>query len=151
MSLLPPWTLERIQKEAIDHSNVHWLEPSVSFKLDNTSDSQLDFPLTSKAFLFWGFEHIQKSLLSEYDVNNKIFSFCLKHGQPQYKIWSLKKMVVVKFYTPFPAEHFTNIKFKGFRGADRAEEDLTLADLPYMNPNDWISLFLILSKDEVKY
>lgn len=52
MSLFPPWTLERIQKEAIDHPNVHWLEPSVSFKLNNTSDSQLDFPLTSKAFLF---------------------------------------------------------------------------------------------------
>ena len=45
-------------------------------------------------------------------------------------------MVAVKLYTPFPAEHFTNIKFKGFRGADRAEEDLTLADIPYMNPND---------------
>ncbi|CAI9277153.1 unnamed protein product [Lactuca saligna] len=60
-------------------------------------------------------------------------------------------MVVVKIYTPLPAEHFINIKFKGFRGTDCAEEDFTLADLPYMNLNDWISLFLILLKDEVKY
>ncbi|CAI9303575.1 unnamed protein product [Lactuca saligna] len=66
MSLFPPWTLERIQKEAIE-----------------------------------------------------------------YKIWSLKKLVVVKVYAPFPIEHFKNVKFRGFRGADRKEEDFTLADLPF--------------------
>lgn len=60
-------------------------------------------------------------------------------------------MVVVKVYAMFPTEQFTNFKLKGFRGASRIVEDFTLVDLPCMNPNDWISLFPILSKDEVKY
>lgn len=66
-------------------------------------------------------------------------------------MWSLRKQVVVKFYAPFPVEHFTNIKFRGFIGATRTEFDFTLYDLPFINPNDWISLFLIISKDEAKY
>lgn len=121
------------------------MEPSVSFKLFNTAYSKHDFPLTLKPFMFRGFDHIEKTPLSDDDVNNNLFSFYLKHRQPQYKVWSLKKIVVVKFYAPIPTEHFTNIKFKGFRGASRIEEDITLSDLLCMNPSDWISLFMILS------
>ncbi|CAI9277152.1 unnamed protein product [Lactuca saligna] len=82
MSLFPPWTPKRIEKEEIDDPSIKWLEPSVSFELNNTFDSQLDFPLTPKAFSFRDFEHIEKALLLEYDVNNNFFSFYLKHGQP---------------------------------------------------------------------
>ena len=57
----------------------------------------------------------------------------------------------MKVYAPFPIENFINIKFKGFRRASLVEDDFTPADLPCMNPYDWISLFLILSKDEQKY
>ncbi|CAI9296751.1 unnamed protein product [Lactuca saligna] len=60
-------------------------------------------------------------------------------------------MVVLKSYGPFPAENFVSVKFKGFRGSSRSEVEFRLADLLCMNPNDWISLFLILSKDEQKY
>ncbi|CAI9283106.1 unnamed protein product [Lactuca saligna] len=150
MSVIPPWTLERIQKEEIDDPSVYLLEPSVSFELINIIDSQLEFPLTPKAFLFRGFDHIEKAPLSDYNVNNKLFSFYPKHGQPHYKLWSLRKMVVVKVCSPFPTEHFINIKFRVFRGASRTEFDFTLADLPCVNLNNYISLFFILSKDEVK-
>ncbi|CAI9288682.1 unnamed protein product [Lactuca saligna] len=41
--------------------------------------------------------------------------------------------------------------FKGFRGANRTADEFTLADLPCMYPYDWISLLLIMSKDEKTY
>ncbi|CAI9283124.1 unnamed protein product [Lactuca saligna] len=80
-------------KEDIDDPDVHWLEPTTSFELRNTSESQIDFPLTLKAFLFQGFKHIEKSPLSDYEVNNKIFVFYLNHNQPQYEMWSLRKLL----------------------------------------------------------
>lgn len=135
-TLFPPWSFERIQKEVIVDLSVLCLEPAVLYEQNNTANSQLDFPLTPKAFLFRGFEHIKKAPLSDNDVNNMLFSFYLKHSHPQYEIWSLEKLVVVKVYAPFPVEHFTNIKFKGFRGKSRVQFDFTLADLPFMNPND---------------
>ncbi|CAI9272119.1 unnamed protein product [Lactuca saligna] len=76
----PLWSLKRIQKEAINDPSIHWLEPSVAFELNNTTDSELDFPLTPKAFPFRGFAHIKKASFSDYNVNNMLFSFYLKHG-----------------------------------------------------------------------
>lgn len=107
-----------------------------SFELRNTSESHIDFPLTPKAFLFQGFKHIEKSPLSDYEVNNKIFAFYLNHNQPQYEVWSLRKLLATQFYAHFLVEHFTNIKYKGFKGASHIEFDFTLADLPFMNLND---------------
>lgn len=60
-------------------------------------------------------------------------------------------MVVVKVYEPIETKSFINIKFKEFRGANRTEDVFMLAELPCMNPFDWVSLFLILSKDEQKF
>lgn len=58
----------------------------------------------------------------------------------------------MKVYAPILTKHFVNVKFKGFRGASHVEDEFTLADLPCMNPYDWIFLFLIFfSKDEQEY
>ena len=48
-------------------------------------------------------------------------------------------------------EDFLNIQFEGFRGANHILDEFTLAELPFMNPYDWISLFHIVLKDEKKY
>ncbi|CAI9263071.1 unnamed protein product [Lactuca saligna] len=37
--LFPPWTMERIMNEDIDNPSAYWLEPVVSFDLENTLDS----------------------------------------------------------------------------------------------------------------
>ncbi|CAI9284604.1 unnamed protein product [Lactuca saligna] len=79
----PPWSMERILNEAIDNQNIYWLEPFVSFELENTSKSQFDFPITLKAFLFRCFEKVKKASISDDDVNHMLFSFYLKHEKPQ--------------------------------------------------------------------
>ncbi|CAI9290086.1 unnamed protein product [Lactuca saligna] len=47
-------------------------------------------------------------------------------------------------------EDFLNIQFKGFKEANQIMNESTLADFLFMNPYDWISLFLIVMKDEQK-
>ncbi|CAI9299672.1 unnamed protein product [Lactuca saligna] len=145
-----PWTLERIQKEATDEPSTNWLEPSVFYELDNIAESQPDFPITPRAFLFKCFEKISKAHLSDSDVNQTLLSFYLKYGKPQFQTWCLQKIIAVRVYASISTEILINIKFKGFKGANRTEMEFTLANLPCMNPYDWISLFLILSKYEQK-
>ena len=87
-SLFPPWIMDQIQKEAIGDLNINWLEPSISFDLENSLESQLDFPITPRAFLFRCFEKIKKGPLSEYDVNHMLFSFYFKYAKPQFQTWS---------------------------------------------------------------
>ena len=38
-ALFFPWSMEQIRDEAIDNPNVYWMEPVVSFDLDNSSES----------------------------------------------------------------------------------------------------------------
>lgn len=40
--LFPLWTLEKLIDEATEFPNVHWLDPVVSFDLENTKGSQFD-------------------------------------------------------------------------------------------------------------
>lgn len=77
--------MERILNEVVENPSTHWLEPTISFELENTSKSQIDLPITPRAFLFRCFEKVKKALISDYDVNHMIFSFYLKYGKPQYE------------------------------------------------------------------
>ena len=76
--------MERILNEAIDNPNVYWLVPVVTFELENTSKSQLDFTITPKAFLFHCFDKVEKALDSDNDANLMLISFYLKQRKPQY-------------------------------------------------------------------
>ncbi|KAI3701012.1 hypothetical protein L2E82_45654 [Cichorium intybus] len=91
--LFPLWSVKRIQKEALDEPKVYWLELAISFYLSNDVESQLDFPITPRAFLFRCFETIEKALISDPGVNHKLFSFYLKYAKPQYESWSLKNII----------------------------------------------------------
>ncbi|CAI9294564.1 unnamed protein product [Lactuca saligna] len=114
-SLFSSWTMECIPKEAIDDASFYWLEPSITFDIENDVESQFNFPITPRDFLFRCFESIDKSLISDSVVNQKLFSFYLKVAKAQYETWSLKRIVSVKPGFPVQTEDFLNIEFKGFR------------------------------------
>ncbi|CAI9271277.1 unnamed protein product [Lactuca saligna] len=120
-SLFPPWSMERILNEAIDNRSVYWLELVVSFDLDNSSESRLEFPVTPKAFLFRCFERIVNAPDSENDVNQMLLFF----------ISSTESLAV--------------------RGAGNSAFEFTFTDLPCLYPYDWISLFSLLSKYDQKF
>ncbi|CAI9261283.1 unnamed protein product [Lactuca saligna] len=68
-----PCSFDRIRKAEIHDPSICWLDPTVSFDIDNTADSQLDFPIAPSAFLFRCFKRIEKVPLSDYDVNHSLF------------------------------------------------------------------------------
>ncbi|CAI9263689.1 unnamed protein product [Lactuca saligna] len=80
MSLFPVWTIQQIQKEAIDLPELYWLGPKTSFDNFNDIEYQLDFPLTPRAFLFRCIQKIEKTQISNNMINRKLFNFYLKYG-----------------------------------------------------------------------
>ncbi|KAL7611201.1 hypothetical protein Lser_V15G12498 [Lactuca serriola] len=51
-SMFPVWTMDSLQRCAIDEPSILWLEPVMSFGLENSKDAQVDMPITRKAFSF---------------------------------------------------------------------------------------------------
>ncbi|CAI9260627.1 unnamed protein product [Lactuca saligna] len=78
-TLFPAWSMERILNEAIENLGTHWLESTISFELENTLESQIDLPITPRAFLFRCFEKVEKAPIPYYDVNHILFTFYLKY------------------------------------------------------------------------
>ncbi|KAI3708708.1 hypothetical protein L2E82_38080 [Cichorium intybus] len=106
--------------------------------------------MTAKALLFRGFEELKDTRLSNSEVNDLLFTFYLKNALPQHSTWSLKKIVQLTPRLPEVIVPLKNARFLAFRGDDKEKMEFSLADLPFLNPFDWISLFNILSR-EPKY
>ncbi|CAI9266312.1 unnamed protein product [Lactuca saligna] len=77
--LFPPCSLERILNEAIHNPSLHWLEPVTSFKVENTLDSQLNFPITPKSILIGCFDVIANAPYYDANVYKSLMSFYLMH------------------------------------------------------------------------
>ncbi|KAI3700155.1 hypothetical protein L2E82_44774 [Cichorium intybus] len=81
-------------------------------------------------------------------INDMLFNFYLANSKPQYLSWSLKKIVRLTPRMPRVISPFKNAIFLARRGSDQEKDEFTLADLPFMNPFGWVSLFNILSRAE---
>ena len=118
----------------------YWLQSVVSFDLQNTQDSQLDLPITPKAFRFCSFVKVVNVPFTDSGENHLIFSFYLNRMKPQYERWSASKITVVKVADPIETDSFPNVKFKVVKGSSSQVHEFTLAYLPCLNPYDWIVL-----------
>ncbi|KAL7595028.1 hypothetical protein Lser_V15G29179 [Lactuca serriola] len=150
-TLFPAWTLERMIKEAIDTPSILWLEPVISLDCSNTVDSQFDMPLTRKAFIFHAFSNVAEFPHPHPQVDRDLINFYLKASQPQYQTWSAQKIVNVRFLKPYSEGNFINIRFKVLQGSAKTEHAISLADLPNLNPHDWIIFHNILLTNEAEY
>ncbi|KAL7594772.1 hypothetical protein Lser_V15G29628 [Lactuca serriola] len=150
-TLFPPWTLEKLLKEPIETPSILWLEPVISLDHINSVDSQFDMPLTRKAFIFHAFDNVADVPHPHPKVDRELVEFYLKSAQPQYQTWSAQKIVNVRVLKPFREGNFTNVRFKVLRGSAKTEHAISLADLPNLNPHDWIILHNILLTNEVEY
>ncbi|KAL7583070.1 hypothetical protein Lser_V15G44417 [Lactuca serriola] len=150
-TLFPAWTRERMIKEAIDTPSILWLEPVISFDCNNSVDSQFDMPLTRKAFIFHAFSNIYEVPHPNPEVDRELIDFYLKAARPQYLTWSAQKIVNVRVLKPYTEGRFINVRFKVIRGSARTAHHISLADLPNLNPHDWIVLHNILLTNEAEY
>ncbi|KAL7601819.1 hypothetical protein Lser_V15G27017 [Lactuca serriola] len=138
-------------KEAIDTPSILWLEPVISFDCYNSVDLQFDMPLTRKAFIFHAFSNIFEVPHPNPEVDRELIDFYLKAAQPQYQTWSAQKIVNVRVLKPYFEGRFINVRFRVIRGSARTEHLISLADLPNLNPHDWIVLHNILLTNEAEY
>ncbi|KAL7615495.1 hypothetical protein Lser_V15G04566 [Lactuca serriola] len=150
-TLFPSWTLEKLLKEAIETPSILWLEPVISLDRDNTVDSQFDMPLTRKAFVFHAFDNVAEFPHPHPKVDRDLVEFYLRVAQPQYQKWSAQKIINVRVLKPYKEGNFTNVRFKVLRGSAKTEHAISLADLPNLNPHDWIILHNILLTNEAEY
>ncbi|CAI9284420.1 unnamed protein product [Lactuca saligna] len=121
------------------------------FELQNTRYSQLDMPITPKAFRFCASVKVSHAPITDSGVDHMLFSLYLKHMNLQYETWSLSKITGVKVTGAIETDSFPNAKFKVARGSTNQCFEFTLADLPYLNPNDWFTLYNMLKKNKEKY
>ena len=52
---------------------------------------------------------------------------------------------------PFAAGKFINVKFRVTQGSDNSVDVISLADLPNLNPHDWILLFNVFLTNQQHY
>ncbi|KAL7606128.1 hypothetical protein Lser_V15G17505 [Lactuca serriola] len=123
----------------------------ISLDRSNTIDSQFDMPLTRKAFVFHAFDNIAEFPHAHPKIDRDLVDFYLRAAQPQYQTWSAQKIINVRVLKPYREGNFTNVRFKVLRGSAKTEQCLSLADLPNMNPHDWIILHNILLTNEAEY
>ncbi|KAL7592583.1 hypothetical protein Lser_V15G33727 [Lactuca serriola] len=147
----PPWSLERLRREVIEAPSLHWLEPVLSFEVENSKDSQFDMPITRKAFIFHCFESTVAIPSPDPIVDQDLLNYYHEFSQPQYLTWSSKKIITVKVLKPTPAGKFINIKIKVTRGSDGSVHTISLADLPNLNSHDWILRNNILLSNPKEY
>lgn len=77
-----------------------------------------------------------------------MIDYYMEFAQPQYLTWSAQKITTVKVMKPTVAGKFINVKFKVTRGSEGSVHVISLADLPNLNPHDWILLYNILLTDK---
>ncbi|CAI9282873.1 unnamed protein product [Lactuca saligna] len=141
---------QRIQSKASDSPNQYLLEPFVLFELQNTQYLQLDLPITPTAFEFRSFIKVGNVQSIENSADQLLLAFYLKHMRPQNETWSARKITIVKVTGPIEKESFPNAKFKVVRGFASQVHEFTLADLPCINPYNWIMLYNLLMPEEQK-
>lgn len=149
--MFPEWNIDQIRKEAIDNPNLYWLEPRTSFSVKNEVDVQFDFPINAMAFLYQCYDSIRKAPISNKGINKKSFTFYLNNLKSQYGLWSIERIVGLKAGKPMAADGFTNVTLKVYKGHNQTLHELSLDDIPFLNPYDWISLFNIVAKIVVKH
>ena len=116
--------------KVIEAPNSHWLEPVLSFDVENSKDSQFDMPINRKAFIFHCFESTMAIPSPDPKVDQDLLEYYHEFSQPQYLTWSNKKITTVKVLKPTLAGKFLNIKLKVMRGSDGSSHTITLVDLP---------------------
>lgn len=110
-----------------------------------------NFQWELEQYLFKCFQNIVGVCLAKIVANKKLFKFYVTHSKPQYVVWSLKKIVVVKKCEEEKTDGYTNYKFTVLRGLTTKLFEFSFTDLPIMNPYDWFMLFSHLMQQESKF
>lgn len=98
--------------------------------------------------MFHSFESIAFVPSPETKVERALVDYYLAYSKPQYLTWSAHKITTVKVMKPIATIIFFNVNFRVTRGLNNVVHEFSLADLPNLNPHDWILLTNLLLTEE---
>ena len=144
----PTWNKKTITDHVHSGRIDYWLIPRASFLAINSLWEQPDFPMSNKAFVYKAFvinPEVRKTIKN---LDSVLINFYAEKAQPQHLVWSTSKIVQLRCVGTEGWKNNTliNYRFQGFRGEEKIVCNFTCADLPLMNPYDWIKIHTILRK-----
>ena len=144
--IYPKWTKDQISEVAKAKFTKAWIEPFVDGSIVLNNNYQLDLPLAPKAFLFEAFRILEGAKDATSRMKGCLIAFYAKFAQAQGLVWScmpINQIVKIERLEQFK-DLFVNYGLMVLRGENRQEFRFTLADIPFMNPMDWLNCYRII-------
>ena len=112
-------------------------------------------PICPRAFIFKYMEPVPSLDVTEQKMNEFLINFYARCAKPQQKVWSCITIKIIPRYrrTELVANSFYNWEFDITRGTEKKKETISFADIPLMNPCDWImmyQIFVLKGEDSMK-
>ncbi|KAL4592545.1 hypothetical protein LXL04_005545 [Taraxacum kok-saghyz] len=155
LRIWPVWTRQKIMKAALPEADPYWLHPIASQRVNLDANFQLDMPICPRAFIF---KYMEPSPFFNGDnemMNKILIDFHAKQSKLQQEVWSCIPIKTVQRIrrTDLISNAFYNWEFEITRGTEKTKSTITFADIPLMNPSDWINIhqiFVIKGEDYLK-
>jgi len=147
------WNKQTINQHVRNGRPTYWLVPRASFLATMMLYESPDLPMSNKAFIYKAFVVNAERMKSIKNLDAVMINFYADRSQPQHKVWSTDKISVLRCVGSEQWKNtFINYKFQIGRGKDKVLSDITCADLPIMNPYDWIKMHqMLVQRNDQKY
>ncbi|KAL4554680.1 hypothetical protein LXL04_037282 [Taraxacum kok-saghyz] len=152
-AIWPIWNKQTITQHVRNGRPAYWLVPRASFLATMMLYDSPDFPMSNKAFTYKAFVINAEKMKSIKNLDSVLINFYAEKSQPQHLVWSTSKICQLRCVGSEQWKNtLINYKFQIGRGKDKVLSDITCADLPLMNPFDWINMHqMLIQRNDSKY
>ena len=149
----PTWNKQTITQHVRNGRIDYWLVPRASFLATMMLYDSPDLPMSNKAFTYKAFVINSEKMKTIKNLDSVLINFYADRSQPQHLVWSTSKISVLRCVGSEQWKNtLINYKFQIGRGKDKELSDVTCADLPLMNPYDWIKMHqMLIQRNDPKY
>ena len=93
--------------------------------------------------------------VTKHKMNKTLINFYARCAKPQQNVWSCIPIKTIPRFrrTELIANSFYNWEFEITRGTEKKKSTITFADIPLMNPSDWImmhQIFVLKGEESLK-
>ena len=155
LRIWPIWTREKVTKAALTDPDPYWLHPIADQRVTLDANFQLDMPICPRDFIFKYMDPVPQFNGDDEAMNKILIDFYTRRSKPQQEVWSCIPIKTVPRIrrTSLVSNSFYNWEFDITRGTQKITSSFTFADIPLMNPSDWINIhqiFTIKGDDHLK-
>ncbi|KAL4573963.1 hypothetical protein LXL04_020785 [Taraxacum kok-saghyz] len=144
-AIWPIWNKQNITQHVRNGRPAYWLVPRASFLATMMLYDSPDFPMSNKAFTYKAFVINSDKMKTIKNLDSVLINFYAERSQPQHLVWSTSKISQLRCVGSEQWKNtLINYKFQIGRGKEKVISDITCADLPLMNPFDWIKMHQML-------